>query len=174
MSAAARLLGGIGVGGTVLVVGTPRDEVPADVGRHAIEAPATVGALRGALATPREPELFDAALIFDWGRDLVLPELVEAIRREVRDDGRVALFAPIVRTGWRGARGALIGVLRGRRPIPLEDLCGALLLGGCVDLRATEIDDAAGLSVVWARVPSGTREDVESSSIRSTGNSSAL
>ena len=171
---AAPLLDGIGPGAAVLVVGTPRYEVPTEVKRHEIDAPATVGVLRGALATPREPELFDAALIHDWGRDVLLTELVEATRHAVRDEGRIAFVAPIARAGWRGARGALIGVLRGRRPIPLEDLCGALLLGGCVDVRARDIEDAAGLSMVWARVPSGTREDVESSSIRSTGNGSAL
>jgi len=152
--------------GHVLVIGTVPDGVVSDVSRDEITAPDSLGALRSALATRARS---DAALIYDWARDVSLAGLVEEVRTATRDGGRVMFVVPIVRRGWRGARGALLGALRRRPPVLLEALSGALLLGGCVDVRARELEGAPGLHVVWARVPTGTGDDAESSAIRSTG-----
>ena len=79
--------------------------------------------------------------------------LVEGAAAPVRPGGVVAIAAPPPRAGLEGVRDRVLGVLRRRRPIPLEELCEAMLLAGLVDVRAKELESAAGLSLVWARVP---------------------
>ncbi|MCA9604408.1 MAG: hypothetical protein KC619_02365 [Myxococcales bacterium] len=153
--------------GRVLVVGTLRAPSLAPSEPAAIEAPTSIGQLRGALAAPR-PEPFDGALIAEWGRDVVLSELVDEVRRAVRPGGTVAFATTVTQTGWRGARSAVLAMFRGPRPTPLEELCGALLLGHLVDVRVRPIEGARGYAIVSAVVPPPWPDDVESSSIRPT------
>lgn len=151
--------------GRVLVVGTLRAPTIAPSEPHAIEAPASIGQLRGALAAPRS-EPFDGALVAEWGRDVELSALVDELRRAVRPGGTVAFVAPIAQAGWRRARSAVLAMFRGQRPTPLENLCGALLLGHLVDVRVRPIEGARGYAIVSAVVPPPWPDDVESSSIR--------
>ncbi|MCB9593171.1 MAG: hypothetical protein H6719_10600 [Sandaracinaceae bacterium] len=151
--------------GRVLVVGALRAPTVAPVDPHPVEAPATLGELRGALAAPRG-EPFDAALIAGWGRDVDLVGLVSEVRRAVRSGGTVAFVVPIPRDGWRGARSAVLAMLRRQRPVPLEELCGALLMGKLVDVRVRPIEGAGGYAIVSAEVPPPWPDDVESSTIR--------
>src|SRR5690606_38925955 len=65
--------------------------------------------------------------------------LVEAAAARVRPGGVIAIAAPTERAGLEGMRGRVLGVLRRRRPVPLEDLCEAMLLAGLVDVRAKEL-----------------------------------
>lgn len=150
--------------GRVLVVGELRAPIrPADP--HAIAAPASIGELRGALSVPRGAP-FDAAIVADWSKEISLTALVDELRRAVREAGTVAFVVPIVQPGWRGARSAMLAVLRGRRPVPLEEPCRALLLGGLVDVRVRAIEGAHGYAVISAEVPPRWPDDVESSTIR--------
>ncbi len=151
--------------GRVLVIGSLRAPSLEPDEPHAVDAPSTVGQLRGALAAPRSGP-FDGALIAEWGKDVSLPELVDEVRRAVRPGGAVAFAAPVAQAGWRGARSAVLSMFSGPRPTPLEDLCGALLLGHLVDVRVRPIEGARGYAVVSAIVPPPWPDDVESSSIR--------
>ena len=151
--------------GRVLVIGALRvpDLVPSDA--QVLDAPQTIGEVRGALA-PARIAPFDAAMIVAWGRDVTPRELVDEVRPVVRPGGSIAFVAPIAHRGWRGARGAMIGMLRRQRPVALHDLCGALLLGRCVDVRVRPLEGAANHAIVRALVPEPWPDDVESSSIR--------
>ena len=147
----------------VLVVGEPRFELaPAE--HTQLDAPTSLSQLHEALlAGP--PDGHDSALICGWGRELELPGAVDLLRRSVRPGGIVAFVAPVAQIGWRGARGAVLGLLRRQRPVPLEELCSALLLGHLVDIRARPLEGASGYSAVWATVPPPWREDIESSAV---------
>jgi len=152
--------------GRVLVVGEPRVEGLIEGGAVAVPAPRSAGELRGAIAADAP---FDGAVIAGWDKDVDLVALVDAVRRAVEVGGRVAFVAPVTQRGWRRARSSVIGMLRRQRPIPLEDLCGALLRGRLVDVRARPLEGAVGHAIVWAVVPPRWREDVERSEVRPSG-----
>ncbi len=147
----------------VLVIGETRLEIAPSVPTQ-IEAPSSVSELRDAIGVPLA-DPFESALIFSWGRGVELPGLVDLVRRAVRPGGTVAFVVPIALVGWRGARGAVLGLIRRQRPVPLEEICAALLLGRLVDIRARALEGATGHSIVWATVPPLWREDVESSAV---------
>ncbi len=149
--------------GRVLVVGSPALAIPFEE-RVDVPAAESVAALRGALAASPGPT--DAALICQWGRGAPLTALVDEVRRVVRPGGRVSFIAPVALAGWRGARVALIGALKRRPPVALEELCGALLLGGLRDVRVRPLGRPGGTAVVWARVPERRADDPASSTIR--------
>lgn len=96
---------------------------------------------------------YDAALVASWGPDLSADGLCRAVREKVRPGGVVVITAPTQRSGWRGARGALIGLIKRRKPVPLEELCEALLLARLRDVAAEELEGPSALGVVWASVP---------------------
>jgi hypothetical protein len=125
----------------------------------AIEAEAVARAL-GAAAVHSVSELpssaealdpFDAALVAELGG--VAPSSVaRAVSSRVRPGGLVAFVVPTPRSGLKGAASSLLGLWRRRPPVLLEELCEALLIAGLEEVSARELDDAAGTSVVWARV----------------------
>jgi len=147
----------------VLVVGEPRLETAPASAVH-VESPTSVSELRTLLRSPLH-ETYDAALINAWGREVDLTDLAVVVRRAVQPGGTVAFVAPVAQVGWRGARGAVLGLLRRQRPVPLEALCGALLHARFLDIRARPLEGASGYSVVWGTVPPIWREDIESSAV---------
>lgn len=104
----------------------------------------------GEAAEPRER--FHAAILTSWGADVSPEALVQAVRPLLREGATLLFTTPTVRDGIRGARGALLGLMRRRRPVLLEDLCEALLLAGIDDIRVRELPGAAGDSLVWGTV----------------------
>ncbi|MBX3273612.1 MAG: hypothetical protein KF729_25335 [Sandaracinaceae bacterium] len=154
-------------GGPALVVGSLRapSVLPADA--HALEAPSSIAALRAALAATPLAQ-YDAAWITGWGRELAPVELAREVAVAVRPGGAVAFVAPEAAPGWRGASAAVRALFGRARPVPLEALCGALLLAGLVDVRALALDAPRGHVLVRATVPEPWPDDVESSSIRAS------
>jgi hypothetical protein len=142
----ARLLGG----GSVLAVGGP-PLAPSSTVRE-LARPQSGEELEQSLETVGDAA-YDAALLASWGPDLTPEELARAVRDKVRPGGVIVITAPTTRRGWRGARGALVGMIKRRKPVPLEELCEALLLARLRDVSARELDGSTALGVVWATVP---------------------
>ena len=130
-----------------------------------LAVPTSAGQLRGALSGLGEAA-FGAVVVTDWPRDAELLTLVRAVRGVVRGGGHLLFAAPLVQTGWRGARGAVVGLFRRRRPIALEALCGALLSARLTDIRARHV--VGSDSLVYGTVPPGLFDPVESSTVRPT------
>jgi hypothetical protein len=85
----------------------------------------------------------DAAIVGGLGNATPLA-LARALRARIAPGGAL-LFA------LAGGRGAFFGMLRRRKPLPLEALCEALLIAGYESIEARELDRKA--TVVWGRVP---------------------
>lgn len=139
---------GVAFGSLLAVEAGALGELPARSVLHVVAAELSQAEVGG---TPR---LHDAAVIggFD-GR--ALGELVRVVVRRVRPGGPVAAVLPTTRVGVKGATLSFLGLLRRRPPLPLEDLCEALLHAGLADLGARELADLAGTSIVWGRVREG-------------------
>lgn len=153
-----------GAAAACLVLGVPRRGIELPATRVDMAAPTTIGALRGALG--ERGARFDGALICTWAPELAIDRLAAEVRRSVEVGGKVTFACPITDAGWRQA---LLGALRRHRVLPLEDLCGALLRGGLVDVRARRLDKPAGYALVWGRVPPRQDDEVTRSSIRPAG-----
>lgn len=96
-----------------------------------------------------EGEHCDAVLVGSLGAAGPL-ELARALAPRLRAGGTLTFAVPTTRPGLKGATGSLLGLLRRRRPVLLEDLCEALLLAGLHDLAAHELDGPTGTSLVTA------------------------
>lgn len=129
----------------------------------AVDAGALLGQLEAAAVHELEPPggeaialpdaAFDAALVGGLGSATPLA-IALALSTRVRAGGSITFALPTTRAGLKGATGSLVGLLRRRRPVLLEDLCEALLLAGLHTVEACELDDPAGTSVVTARLRS--------------------
>src|SRR5690606_21429807 len=93
------------------------------------------------LARPSEP--WSTAIVGGLG-DASPLEMARALSSQVRTGGSVIFALPTARSGLRRASGMLLGVLRRKRPVLLEELCEALLIAGLHTIEAWEFDDAAG------------------------------
>jgi hypothetical protein len=78
--------------------------------------------------------------------------LARALAPVVRSGGAVVFALPTTRHGLKGATGSLLGMLRRKKPVLFEELCEALLIAGLADIRARELADSSGTSIVWGAV----------------------
>lgn len=148
-----RLLERLLAGGSVLAVGSPPSS-PLGPSRTVRELPRpeSAGELEQSLEAVGDAA-YDAALLASWGPELSAEGLARAVRDKVRPGGIIVITAPTTRRGWRGARGALVGMIKRRKPVPLEELCEALLLAHLREVAARELEGSTALGVVWASVP---------------------
>ena len=91
---------------------------------------------------------FDGGLIVGWGRALGPVAIASAVGARVEGGGRLGFFVPVKGQSFAGA---LVGALRRRRSIALEDLCEALLHAGTRDIRVPAAGRAGTLA--WGRLP---------------------
>lgn len=101
----------------------------------------------------RVPEC-DAAVVGGLGGATPL-EVARALSGRVRPGGSVIFAVPTTRAGIKGAAGSIVGLLRRKKPVLLEDLCESLLVAGFSTIEAFELDDPAGTSVVTAQAGRG-------------------
>ncbi len=93
---------------------------------------------------------FDAVLIGGLGGASPLA-LARAAAPRVGRGGRVVFALATTRPGLKGTAGSLLGMIRRRRPVMLEELCEALLVAGLREITADELDGSSGHSVVCGR-----------------------
>jgi hypothetical protein len=135
---------GPSIGGAVLAIDA--SPMVAELGASVRELPAPEGE---SFALPSGPH--DAAIVGSLGGVSALA-LARALTLTVRPGGVVAFALPTTRHGLKGATGSLIGMLRRRKPVLFEELCEALLVAGYREIRARELEDSSGTSIVWGTV----------------------
>lgn len=96
-----------------------------------------------------EDDPCDAVLVGSLGAAAPL-ELARALAPRLRAGGTLTFAVPTTRPGLKGATGSLLGLLRRKKPVLLEDLCEALLVAGLHELDARELDGPTGISLVTA------------------------
>ncbi len=125
----------VGAGAMVAALGASVRELPAPEG-EAFEAP---------------EDVHDAAIVGSLGGATPLT-IARALTRSVRSGGVIAFALPTTRQGLKGRAGSLIGMLRRKKPVAFEELCEALLVAGLAEIRARELSDSSGTSIVWGTV----------------------
>ncbi len=78
--------------------------------------------------------------------------LARRIGEAIAVGGSLAFVLPVARPGLSGAASRTLGLLFGRRPRPLEVLCGALLAAGAGSIRVEPLPGLRGLAVVHGRI----------------------